>query len=208
MLELGYAARSVGWERIICVMNTAYGPAEKQIFDLRHRRWPICYELQGEGDEAVRDAKSLLGEQIEFVLRSAMNSEHEAVEDASRRLSAGTVMFMESYAHHDVFWYDKTHQTVLQAAALGFLDQAVDRLLDLKLIDCFFDHDRNRFVYRWTYIGKLVLKKLDFKSRTPPDAAKAESDHAHLTEAKQSFQKLGLRGRLLYALFPGRFPIC
>lgn len=51
LLELGYAARSIGWDRIICVMNTAYGPVEEQIFDIRQRRWPICYELKGENPE-------------------------------------------------------------------------------------------------------------------------------------------------------------
>jgi hypothetical protein len=35
LLELGYAARSIGWERIVCVMNTAFGPPEELIFD-RH----------------------------------------------------------------------------------------------------------------------------------------------------------------------------
>ena len=58
-LELGYAARSVGWERIICVMNTAFGPAEELIFDLRHRRWPICYKLEGEDGEAIRNTRKL-----------------------------------------------------------------------------------------------------------------------------------------------------
>ena len=102
-LELGYAARSVGWERIICVMNTAFGPAEELIFDLRHRRWPICYKLEGEDGEVIRNIRKLLGEQIEIALRSAMGSEHQAVEDASRRLSTETIMFMGWYAHHDVF---------------------------------------------------------------------------------------------------------
>jgi len=47
-LELGYAARSVGWERIICVMNTAFGPAEELIFDLRqpHRSQTSSRDLR------------------------------------------------------------------------------------------------------------------------------------------------------------------
>jgi hypothetical protein len=193
-LELGYAARSIGWERIICVMNTAFGPAEELIFDLRHRRWPICYKLDGEDGETIRNTRKLLGEQIQMALCSAMTSEHKAVEDASRRLSAETIMFMEWHAHHDLFWNDSKGQSVLQAAALGFIDHAVDRLLDLKLMDCFFDPNLQRFVYRWTYIGKLVLKKLDIK-RPQPAAS-----------SKPCFQKMRLRDRLLCALFPNKFP--
>jgi hypothetical protein len=227
-LELGYAARSIGWERIICVMNTAFGPAEALMFDLQHRRWPICYKLEGEDSEAIRITKKVLGEQIEIALRSAMNSEHQAVEDASRRLSTETIMFMGWHAHHDVFWNDSKGQTILQAAALGFIDHAIDRLLDLKLIDCFFDPDMKKFVYRWTYIGKLVLKKLDIKPRSSPDFTKAVSDNP-LTEAesplvipsagrsggpqpqlpapaKRCFKEMTLRNRLLCALFPNKFP--
>jgi hypothetical protein len=166
MVELGYAARCIGWERIICVMNTAFGPAEELIFDLRHRRWPICYKLVGDEGEAIRSTKKLLGEQIQMALRSAMDSEHQAVEDASRRLSAETILYIGWHVHHDVFWDDDSQMTVLQRAALSFVDHAVDRLLDLNLIDCFFDPGLKRFVYRWTYLGKLVLKKLDNKPVT------------------------------------------
>jgi hypothetical protein len=204
-LELGYAARSVGWERIICVMNTAWGPTEELIFDLRHRRWPICYKLESEDGEAIRNTRKLLREQIQIALRSAMDSEHQAVEDASRRLSTWTIMFMEWHAHHDLFWYPHADVTVLQAAALGSIDHAVDRLLDLKLIDCFFDPDLKRFVYQWTYIGKLVLKKLNITPRSHPDATKVVSDDP-LREAKQCFQKMRLRDRLLCAFFPDKFP--
>lgn len=45
-----------------------------------------------------------------------------------------------------VFWNDQEGLTILQSAALCFIDHAVDRLLDLKLIDCFFDPNLKRFV--------------------------------------------------------------
>ena len=38
LLELGYALRSLGDERIVLVMNTAFGGPEKLPFDLSHRR--------------------------------------------------------------------------------------------------------------------------------------------------------------------------
>lgn len=47
LLEYGYAFRSRGHERMISVMNTAYGsPVKENLpFDLRHIRWPITYCL-------------------------------------------------------------------------------------------------------------------------------------------------------------------
>ncbi len=38
LLELGYAAAVVGWENIICILNTDYGAEKELPFDLSHRR--------------------------------------------------------------------------------------------------------------------------------------------------------------------------
>jgi hypothetical protein len=47
MLELGYAAKRLGWERITTVFNLAYGKIEELPFDLRKRR-VVDYSLQPE----------------------------------------------------------------------------------------------------------------------------------------------------------------
>lgn len=44
LLELGYAAKCVGWENIICVFNKAYGKPEQMPFDIRFRS-PLQYEV-------------------------------------------------------------------------------------------------------------------------------------------------------------------
>lgn len=38
MLELGYALKTVGEERVCCIMNTEFGKPEELPFDLQHRR--------------------------------------------------------------------------------------------------------------------------------------------------------------------------
>jgi hypothetical protein len=95
LLELGYAARSIGWDRIICVMNTAYGPVEEQIFDIRHRRWPICYRLEGENLEDIQKARHFLTAQFQNAIRMVMNSAHDAVEEAISRLTPEALKFIE-----------------------------------------------------------------------------------------------------------------
>ncbi len=45
LLELGYAAKVLGWEKIICIYNTDYGNYEDIPFDLRFRR-PLTYSLK------------------------------------------------------------------------------------------------------------------------------------------------------------------
>jgi hypothetical protein len=182
-------------------MNTAFGPAEELIFDLRHHRWPICYELADSNYEAIRKTRRLLGEQFEIALRSAMENDHQAVEDASRRLSAETIMVMGWHADQIFFWRDRSDDRILQAAAMGFIDRAYDRLLDLELIDCVFYQNLNRFVYRWTYIGKLVLKKLDIKSTLSPFKTEKAIENSP-EDARRRFQEMRLRERIRYAFFP------
>lgn len=46
LIELGYAIHALGSERVINVVNTAFGELEGNMpFDLAHKRWPISYEL-------------------------------------------------------------------------------------------------------------------------------------------------------------------
>lgn len=42
LVELGYAARSIGWSKIICVYNQKFAPIENLPFDIRGRK-PIVY---------------------------------------------------------------------------------------------------------------------------------------------------------------------
>src|SRR4051794_38716264 len=47
LIEMGYAAATMGWDRIICVMNEAkpHGLVADLPVDIRSRRWPVRYEL-------------------------------------------------------------------------------------------------------------------------------------------------------------------
>jgi hypothetical protein len=159
LLELGYAARSVGWDRIICVMNTAYGPVEGQIFDIRQRRWPICYSLEGENPEDIQKAREFLSGQLQNAIRMVMNSEHEAVEEAISRLTPEDFRVMEEYRNSVYFWVGDADVGRL---GMRWLADALARLLELKLIRAYFEPTPvNRFVYTWTYIGKLVIKRIE-----------------------------------------------
>lgn len=45
LIELGYAAKALGWDRIICLFNTDYGSFDDLPFDIKFRR-PLCYSLK------------------------------------------------------------------------------------------------------------------------------------------------------------------
>ena len=48
LIELGFAASVIGWDRMILVMNTEYGNPDELIFDLKHRRFPITFKINGQ----------------------------------------------------------------------------------------------------------------------------------------------------------------
>jgi hypothetical protein len=63
LLEYGYALTSRGHERMIGVMNTAYGePGNENLpFDVRHVVWPICYNL---GPAEIENSSTVLADLI------------------------------------------------------------------------------------------------------------------------------------------------
>jgi hypothetical protein len=74
IIELGYDVGSKadeasdGFERVIAVMNTAYGPPDEQMFDIK-RRHPMIYDLPEDSDKAaIEHAKILLIEDFKDAL--------------------------------------------------------------------------------------------------------------------------------------------
>ena len=61
LVELGYAARSIGWEKIICVYNTDFGNYNDLPFDLRNRRI-LDYTSKNGKDELSRKIESVICE--------------------------------------------------------------------------------------------------------------------------------------------------
>ena len=90
LLELGYAIAYLGWERVICVMNTHYGDNKELPFDLRHRRWPLSFDLPPDADQETRKAiKQQLIKDIEGAIHGiAELPPSRTVADVDSRLSA------------------------------------------------------------------------------------------------------------------------
>ena len=57
LLELGYASRFLGWDKIFCFYNLDYGNFEDLPFDLKQKR-PITYNLKGKVKSEVREELS------------------------------------------------------------------------------------------------------------------------------------------------------
>jgi hypothetical protein len=78
LVELGYAAKALGWDRIILVLNEACGPIEDLPFDLRVKR-TIKYRL-APGD-AKAQVRSDLAKTLEVAIRTILSTPFKQKED-------------------------------------------------------------------------------------------------------------------------------
>ncbi|MEN6292366.1 MAG: hypothetical protein ABFD07_10200, partial [Methanobacterium sp.] len=79
MIELGYAAKTLGWNRIICLFNKASGiRIEDFPFDVRHRRITSynCRNRSEEG-QASKDLQGILYSAIRAVLQEIGRGESD-----------------------------------------------------------------------------------------------------------------------------------
>ena len=154
LLELGYAAHCLGWERVILVMNSHFGPPEFLPFDLRHRRFPISYHLRtvpyhlspkSEGKSSVRS--KLVGD-LATSIEEVLAKDHLMAERVLRKMDRDCLGFLRFVRNHEFFSDDNGHYTPL-----------IRRLLELSVI--FTDHnpETNKYAYHWTYIGSLARNK-------------------------------------------------
>lgn len=82
LVELGYALKALGHERVILVMNTAYGEVKKLPFDLDHRR-VLTYEVsEKDTDKAIkrRELSSKIAVGFKNILAHFVSSGPEQVQ--------------------------------------------------------------------------------------------------------------------------------
>jgi hypothetical protein len=78
-IEYGYAlGENITEERIIGIMNTAYGAPEKLPFDIKQRRFPITYHLEpGSTNEHIKQVKKALVPKIKYAIKTIFQTELE-----------------------------------------------------------------------------------------------------------------------------------
>lgn len=160
VLELGFASATVGWERIIAVMNEHYGPADQQIFDIKGRRFPIRYTADPDSPDGLDETKRQLRISVEQAIRLALRSQYEAVEDIIRSLDGESLRLLRGHARHELFRRGEEGTVWARAAA----DAAYRHLLGLRLIRATWDPEpKQDYWYEWTYLGLQTLIRLGLR---------------------------------------------
>ncbi|WP_051534393.1 hypothetical protein [Deefgea rivuli] len=78
MIELGYAIREAGPQRVITVANLAFGGKPEELpFDLRHRRGAITYFLDSAKDPSIEKIRKDLVKQLVAALKTNLTAPRE-----------------------------------------------------------------------------------------------------------------------------------
>jgi hypothetical protein len=163
-IEMGYAGKAIGWERVILVMNTACGDPTEQVFDIKHRRNPIGFCVPPGADRDRRkEEKERLSEVIEDAVKARLKCEHEAVKDALSVLDQHCLEVMVTFGQRD--WFPgPTITNMGQVVASQAMLHALARMLELRLLRCDVNYNpttcTGNYAYHWTYLGRLAVRHL------------------------------------------------
>ncbi|MCC7147329.1 MAG: hypothetical protein IT443_12855 [Phycisphaeraceae bacterium] len=96
MYELGYAMARVSPDRIICVMNTAFGDPAQLPFDLRHRRH-VQYHLCDKDESRLSDIQKKLASDLCNAIRDIFKTTPRSSRPA--KTNAGVLKRIEQQQH-------------------------------------------------------------------------------------------------------------
>ena len=83
IFELGYAIKSIGWEKIICIVNQEFGLAEDLPFDIKHRRL-LGYNLRSK-DKKDEKKKIVTAIKANLIILKDRGLLHDELEDYFKR---------------------------------------------------------------------------------------------------------------------------
>jgi hypothetical protein len=157
LFELGYAFARIGWRRLILTMNTAYGEEKDLPFDLRFRRFPFGFKIS-EDRRDIDHQREKLSSEIEMALRSMHQEEHQMVTDVMKKLDGHALHVLREHSRNSHFWELEVGKNRIS----GTLSVSINRLLELGIIECTSFANTMGYAYKWTYIGTLCIRRLNY----------------------------------------------
>lgn len=156
LIELGYAARSIGWERTILVMNERYGTAKNLPFDILQHRWPIEYRMS-EHTRVGEQRFEKLSDALQAAVTSCQRHVLARAEEMADSLDTATLEIIAQYetsAHIDMR---------LPAQTVGQLLGGLDHILAIRQLISIGALRVTDVGYAWTYDGRKMIEALKMK---------------------------------------------
>jgi hypothetical protein len=153
LIELGYAAATIGWGRILLVMNKHYGSPEHLPFDLKDKRFPITFSMAPNSSKPAPTED--LAADLETAIRLHLTNEYTRVEDTLARLSPYARKMLYDFGGSPSF-----HPMKVENKIVSLEDLAILQFIELGIIVASPAPTDAGFVYRWTYLGRQCISRL------------------------------------------------
>jgi hypothetical protein len=159
LIELGYAARSIGWERTVLVINEKYGKANHLPFDILQHRWPIEYRMS---ESTVVGEKRFgeLSDALTAAIASCQQYALERAEEMADSLDTATIDLVAQY--EEASFIDMR----LVAKTMGELLTGLDHILAVRQLISLGALRITHIPtvgYAWTHDGLRMIEALKRK---------------------------------------------
>ena len=152
-IELGYAARSIGWDRTILVMNNAFGSASELPFDILQHRWPIEYRITGQTQVGAKRFDQLTDALTEAI-RDCERHSLERARDMANMLDTDTIDFIARHEESNYIDLPLPPKTMgQQLVGLGSI-ASVRKLIEIGALRV---TNKPNIGYAWTYDGRRMV---------------------------------------------------
>lgn len=117
LVELGYAIKTLGWSRIIMVMNTQYGEPDKLPFDLRSKR-VLTYKISTHEEEKA-PIRNSLSKTFETALKMIFDNHDLSSSTEPTLIGSELTNFRES----DLQLFRQFCETLPSKGSISFIDE-------------------------------------------------------------------------------------
>ncbi len=152
LIELGYAARCLGWERVILLMNEDFGSAKELPFDILQHRWPISFKVTDK-TEVREKRKTELIDCIATAISDCDLYEHEKVKEMSASLDGLCLSLIANNFEH---WPRFAMPTGSGSSKVTEMNYAIRYLVEIGAIH--IPVYEGIPWYEWTYFGRKMVK--------------------------------------------------
>ena len=159
LIELGYAARSVGWERTILVINEKYGKASYLPFDILQHRWPIEYRMSQHTTVGEKRFDQL-SDALTAAIACCQQRTLERAEEMADSLDTATIDIVAQYDEANFI------DMKLPAKTMGEFLTGLDHILAIRQLvslGALRVTNSQTVGYAWTYDGRCMIEALKRK---------------------------------------------
>lgn len=156
LLELGYAVKTIGWERTVLVLNSAYGNASKLPFDMLQHRWPIEYKVTDKTEVRERRWEGL-SDALEGAFSSCQQFTLERAIQMMKALDTDSFELVALNENNKLVEMPLPGKTMGEVLVGTGRTASFRRLIDLGAIRVV---DKPNIGYGWTSDGLEMIKEM------------------------------------------------